>query len=69
MEVEMENIIEGIRIERHRRKLTQEQVDTGAGVGKRTMQKFEKGQIRNVVIIEKIVKFFGYKLDIVKNNI
>jgi DNA-binding XRE family transcriptional regulator len=44
--------------------LSQAEVDEWAGLSTHTMYKFEKGKIKNITIIEKIVKFFGGQIRI-----
>lgn len=54
----MEPYIEAIIEKRFKRRMSQAEVDRQAGLSRRTMHKFEKGQIRNITIIKKIAAFF-----------
>lgn len=65
----MEQIIKKLADARVLARMTQEESDNLAGVSRQTTYKFEKGQIRNVTLIEKLCALHGYKLGIEKINL
>ncbi len=65
----MQEIINTLTDARLLARMTQEESDNKAHVSRQTTYKFEKGQIKNVAIIEKLCQIYGYKLGLKKINL